>query len=487
MGMGMGMGRAMMAYGTDGGEVVVMGVEYGRGEGAEEARWRVGEAARFKARGPHKTRHAWDPDATPGTTSLSLGWSAWLDIDGGKTATLAYTAHNYLGLRKVVVQEWRPGEDAKVRVARADTAGLCVTLGADAFVEWEDGIWPAGHGYTARGVVATPAVAKPFQVALVGGSSKPMAPHYTAECGTTYAPAGDTCTNPITGASRFSSFLLVPPGRQLTSPPAIVMHPPDAASSKPPSPQYSLIRLSATPSNTNWFQTTRPSSPLPQWASHIDSQLGRRLPRLDALQGLASDSDSESDACSAQRVPSNYYRCWDMAASPGGTCTAVLVSRHGTLHASRRASCQVLFSWIDDAPVPQHVGPGMTTEGRLWEAVYGGLGTVESVVARGTQSPVLRAVFEPVVQQQRCSLCQGRLAAKEAESVCKAGHAFDTCSQTGLAIMAPNISHLCAVCGLRCLRSSYLRGLARHHLDADATVVLAAGHVCGACGGKFVS
>ncbi|PHH64847.1 hypothetical protein CDD81_3913 [Ophiocordyceps australis] len=402
---GVGVGRAVVAYGTDGGEVVVLGVEYGKVEGQEEARWKVFETARFKALGPHKATDAWDTDYVPGARSLSVGWSAWLVGEGTQTATLAYTAHNYLGLRRVVLKGW------EVEVARTDSAGLCCTLGADAFVEWEDVIWRAGDGYTARGVLATPAVAKAFQVGLVGGTRRGVAAHWTAECGTTYASAGDACTNPIT---------------------ALVIHPPFySSSSKPPPLQYSLIRLSATPSTTNWFQTTRPSPPLPQWASHINRQLERRLPRLDALQGLASDSDSESEAAPQSRVPANYYRCWGMAASPGGGCSAVLVSRHGTMYASRRASCRVLFSWAElgdgearGSAQGLRSGRDLTTEGRLWEAVYGGGGRVEDVLGQRGEAAALRGVFEAVVQQQQCCLCRGRLAVAGAESVCEAGHSF---------------------------------------------------------------
>ena len=52
--------------------------------------------------------------------------------------------------------------------------------------------------------------------------------------------------------------------------------------------------------------------------------------------------------------------------------------------------------------------------------------------------------------------------------------------------MAPGISRLCAVCGLRCLKVSELSALAKEYIGPDA-VVDSAGDVCGGCGGKFVT
>lgn len=52
--------------------------------------------------------------------------------------------------------------------------------------------------------------------------------------------------------------------------------------------------------------------------------------------------------------------------------------------------------------------------------------------------------------------------------------------------MAPGVSRLCAVCGLRCLKVGELAAVARRLVGPDA-VVDSTGDVCGGCGGKFVA
>ncbi|PFH54896.1 hypothetical protein XA68_12642 [Ophiocordyceps unilateralis] len=110
------------------------------------------------------------------------------------------------------------------------------------------------------------------------------------------------------------------------------------------------------------------------------------------MQGLDSDSDSEdmedeeeeeegeegeesSPSSTMTRLHPHRFRFWGLAASPGHGSTAVLVSKHSTVHAHRRARSRLLFGWTR----PQHVRPLrppastlLTTEGRLWEAAYGG-------------------------------------------------------------------------------------------------------------------
>jgi hypothetical protein len=52
--------------------------------------------------------------------------------------------------------------------------------------------------------------------------------------------------------------------------------------------------------------------------------------------------------------------------------------------------------------------------------------------------------------------------------------------------MAPDISRICAVCELRCLKVTELTRIADEHLGAG-TMVESSGEVCGGCGGKFVA
>ncbi|PFH57301.1 hypothetical protein XA68_15233 [Ophiocordyceps unilateralis] len=180
-------GKALLSYGTDSGQVVILTVEL---VAASKEAWRVRELSRFDGRGPH--HEVRDADSVVCGTAFGLRWSPWLE---GRTAMVAYVADNYLGFRRVFVD----GE-MTVTVDDVDSAAMCLFLGVDAFVEWEDAIWPADDGgWVARGIIATPLVAKAFQVHLCKRLEEPMAPHRTQQCATA-SPAEDSLsTNPITG------------------------------------------------------------------------------------------------------------------------------------------------------------------------------------------------------------------------------------------------------------------------------------------------
>lgn len=80
-----------------------------------------------------------DPDHFPASSAFSLQWSPWTLVDGRRTASLAYVAHNYVGFRRVsIAAAWTQGQDPDIRVEAADTTGLCMFLSTDAFVRWED-------------------------------------------------------------------------------------------------------------------------------------------------------------------------------------------------------------------------------------------------------------------------------------------------------------------------------------------------------------
>ncbi|KAF4513623.1 hypothetical protein G6O67_000871 [Ophiocordyceps sinensis] len=490
-------GRALLAYTNDAGTIVIMGVQHllgPRDEAAsaeQEPVWQLSELARFDGRGPHRVPDAQDADFVPFGSAFGLRWSPWLVSPGSRTATLAYVAHNHVGFRRVTMAgDWAPASDPQLRVEQTDTTAVCINLGPGAFVEWEDAIWPDDkHGPTARGIIATPFVPKPFQVNLGANPSEPVAAHATSQCATVYARDEDSTTNPITG---------------------LVVHRPDARD-KPPTPRYTLVRLSATATTGDWFHTNEPepepepgAAPrLPQWAEYVRAQTARVVPRLAAMQGVV-DSDSESEDMEDEyqldaprrpmsRARPHRFRIWGLAASPAGACSAVVVTKHSTHHPHRRARSKLLFAW-PDAPPPGGPPPppppaGLTTEGRLWEAIYGCRGSVADTLptagAPALPSP-LRDLFRAVVSLQRCVFCDAPLRAAFDESACENGHLFATCAASGLAIMAPGVSRLCAVCGLRCLSVAELAALARRLLGPDA-VVDSAGDVCGGCRGKFVA
>ncbi|RKL11242.1 GPI-anchor transamidase [Fusarium oxysporum] len=331
-----------------------------------------------------------------------------------------------------------------------------------------------------RGVVADPFNVKPFQVSFVGDAEELAGAHYTWECSTTYSKEDEiVSSNPISG--------LLIHDQGITHTGSV--------------PYYSIARLSATSRNQDWFQTNLPDSEasVPKWATRIRKHTTRLVARAVALEGLDSDSDDseddlmDDDAAQLQ-VPESRYRIWGMVHSPGGGTTAVLVSRYSTLHPERRALCKLMFSRRDeergeyDAVTPTKP---LTTEGQVWEWMYGNAPEVLGTTATRKISPelnnsLLREQFRDIAASQHCVFCDAALRLEEEEAKCENGHLFARCASTGLAIMAPDISRICAVCELRCLKVAELKRVVETHFGPEANVQ-ASGEVCGGCGGKFVA
>ncbi|KAG5980132.1 hypothetical protein E4U55_004355 [Claviceps digitariae] len=495
-------GRALLAYMNDEREVVIMGVQFlnGAGEAGEKSGWDIFEIDRFDGRGPHHMTDVEDADFMPSGGAFCLKWSPWFFTKQYRTATIAYVTKNYVGFRRVTIQgAWLRGQDPTVQVEKADSVSICTFLSADAFVEWENHIWHEGDSQLARGIIATPFVVKPFQVNLCANPSPPTASHSSDECLTLYPKPEELSTNPITGKFH------------------LIIHHPDP-SNKPPEPLYSLIRLSATPTNQDWYQTNLPSqAKLPQWAERVHRAVTRQVSRVEALGGIDSESDTDSEFDEPEvdmtmmpteehlsKVYPHRFRLWGMAASPGDDCIATLLSKHVTQHADRRPRCRVLFSWPthDDQPTPAPTtspvttsrSPSpptcLTTEGTVWEAMYGNILEIPTSLSRTSdpscfQETSLRRQFKSVIPKQTCVFCNTSLVTLGNESTCEKGHSFATCAATGLAILAPGISRICSVCDLRCLNISELSRIATEHI-ASGAVVESLGEACGGCGGKFL-
>ncbi|KAJ3465501.1 hypothetical protein MRS44_006159 [Fusarium solani] len=477
-------GRALMAYCNDAEEVTIMSIQLfprpREGEPSiDETIWDIREVGRFDGRGKHTKEDAMDitdPDYVPHGSAFSLDWSPWFLVDGRRVAILAYLAKNYVGFRRItIVGDWERGQTPQVEVEQTDMTSICMFLSTDAYIKWEDQIVTA----MARGVIATPFDVKPFQVAVDETAKEATEPHYTWECATTYSKEDEqTSLNPISG---------------------LMIHDRDA-SNVGSVPYYSIIRLSATGKNQDWFQTNLPDAEasLPQWAAKIRKHTTRLIPRAMALEGLDSDSDDseydmmEEDSSQLQ-VHESRYRIWGMASSPGGSVTAVLVSRYSTQHPERRALCKVMFSrdeQVQQNGVMPFVRP-LTTEGQVWEWMYGNRPevagtTAESKISQELHNSPLREQFRGVASRQRCVFCDAGLQMGGDEAKCENGHMFARCASTGLAIMAPDISRICAVCELRCLKVTELTRIAEELLGAG-TMVESSGEVCGGCGGKFVA
>ncbi|KAG6101952.1 hypothetical protein E4U31_003519 [Claviceps sp. LM219 group G6] len=505
-----GSGTGLLAYMNDEREVVVMGVQllHRKVGEDEESGWDVSEIVRFDCQGPHhgeQTTNVGDADFIPSGGAYCLKWSPWSANQGSHTATIAYVAKNYVGFRRVTIQgAWLRGQDPIIQIDAADTLGICTFLSADAFVEWENHIWQEADSQLARGIIATPFVVKPFQVDLCADPSAPTVSHSPDDCLTLYPKPDEVSTNPITD---------------------LIIHHPNP-SQKPPEPLYSLIRLSATHTNQDWYQTNLPSEEkLPQWAQRVHRAISRQVSRVEALGGIDSESDTDSEfdepevdmsmmpeeeTRNSSKVHPHRFRLWGMVASPGDGCIATLVSKHVTQHADRRPRARILFSWPiqEDSAAAAAVVPAavtattvlstserspftsLTTEGMVWESMYGNIREVPSWLSKTTESSFwrdtpLRRQFMAVIPKQTCVFCGARLVAFGNESICERGHSFATCAATGLAILAPGISRICSVCDLRCLNISELSRIAAQHISPEA-VVESLGEACGGCGGKFL-
>jgi hypothetical protein len=147
---------------------------------------------------------------------------------------------------------------------------------------------------------------------------------------------------------------------------------------------------------------------------------------------------------------------------------------------------------------PDPVG-AMSTEGRVWEFMYGAgpsvIGVTGNVTEKERQMQAeaitkrnrVRGLFEAAVDGQRCHFCGGRISVEGRggrQGVCESGHFFATCGASGLAIQEPGISRACGVCGARTLRVAELTKAVPGLEEVVEKEV--SGEVCGGCGGKFL-
>lgn len=158
----------------------------------------------------------------------------------------------------------------------------------------------------------------------------------------------------------------------------LVIHPPDLANPTP-TPLYTLIRMSATPTNKDWYETNLPPpsdptvDPLPQWVRSIAQKLEVSVPvdmhlkrnytgESDSEGGSRSDSDDDDDDVDLDEddlgmdsdgdeniatglgekqiieVPEIHpyrFRLHGLTLSAGGGVAAVLASSHSTQHPER--------------------------------------------------------------------------------------------------------------------------------------------------------
>ncbi|KAF9775249.1 hypothetical protein IL306_006665 [Fusarium sp. DS 682] len=420
-------GRGLLAYCNDMEEVAVMTVQlFSQAKESdpsnEETRWDIREVNRFDGRGRHIKEDAvdiTDPDYVPHESAFSLKWSPWFKSQDRKVAILAYLAKNHVGFRKItILGDWERGQPPYIEVEKSDMTAICMYLSTDAYIEWEDQIVYDDDKPVARGVVADPFNVKPFQVSFFDDAEELAGAHYTWECSTTYSKEDEiVSSNPISG---------------------LLIHD-QGITQRGSVPYYSIARLSATSRNQDWFQTNLPDAEasVPKWAARIRRHTTRLVARAVALEGLDSDSDDSEDDLMDEdttqlQVPESRYRIWGLAHSPGGGTTAVLVSRYSTLHPERRALCKLMFSRRDEERGEEDavtLTKRLTTEGQVWEWMYGNAPEVLGTTATRKISPELnnsplRDQFRNVAANQRCVFCDAALHLEEDEAKCENGHLF---------------------------------------------------------------
>ncbi|KAK4134023.1 hypothetical protein BT67DRAFT_496799 [Trichocladium antarcticum] len=321
-----------------------------RTEPRENSVWLVREIARFKADGPHEASNLMDPDYVPCGTSFGLRWGPWLETGNSRTCVLSFVDRNYVGFRSITIKEpWVKGEVPSLEVGDKDTYGKCLHLSTDVFVEFEDGTWAQGPVSSCRGIIAAGLYTTPFEVALAGGPVSPQEKHSAWDCGTVYNSSVDRPShNPIVD---------------------LVIHPPDVANPTP-TPLYTLIRMSATATTDDWYETNvpPPSDPAadsePQWVRSVAQKLDVQVP-VDMYRTRGYDDDSDSDGGSSgsdqdmddfdsvadedsvngdednpvtlevPQIHPHRFRLHGLTLSPGGGVAAVLASNHSTQHPER--------------------------------------------------------------------------------------------------------------------------------------------------------
>lgn len=326
---------------------------------------------------------------------------------------------NYVGFRRIILNapSWKPSELAKITVDPSDWDGRCAHLGPDAFLEFENMVWTVSNTKLCRGYIATPLIAQPFEVDLERSNpNRPKPEHPTDQCNTSL-PSHELITNPITG------LVVHPPGLQTVSPSLV--------------PSYTAVRLSATATNADWWESnlTKPGeqSGEPQWVAEIQQKICSKLPQglagrvgifgddgEDGEDGIEPDDGAEAanagpdggddgfgseessddemdegDGYVGPDVHPHRMRIWGLAISPGGGSTAVLTTtqltqkpERGGWHSHRS---RVMFAYTEGGarqlrqqqpppppPPPQQQQRPLRAEDFLDPSLGGTLGTEDS-------------------------------------------------------------------------------------------------------------
>lgn len=270
----------------------------------------------------------------------------------------------------------------------------------------------------ARGIICSPFTAHPFEIDLLNNNTvDPNTRHWIADCDTAYSET--ISSNPIVD---------------------LIIH-----SSKSPSHMrpisFSLVRSSVTTSSQDWFETNVPQQPIstiPSWVGTFQQITHRLIPRSKAydVPDVGSDSEDtdeeyEDVGGSGPKVHPYRFRFWGMAASPGEGTTVALISKHNTQWPSRAARSRLIFGQVTQTEGEEeerrpHL-QGLTTEGKMWEWMYGNGEEVPGVTVQNIDPAIsapLRDLFRDIKDKQSCCFCESGLQDTGIESKCLNNHTF---------------------------------------------------------------
>jgi hypothetical protein len=257
------------------------------------------------------------------------------------------------------------------------------------------------------------------------------------------------------------------------------------------SPTYSLARASATATNTNWHQSNASPSEnpetresVPQWSEYVSKTIKVSMPLAMALDDSDADTDDgevneegegggDNEDAGSEDADAEYedgleddidmageagepvhpyrIRIWGLASSPGGGSTAALISEHSTLRPERACRTTILFGWTpveeareDEIAAAFSLLQELTTEGRLWERMYGGGPALPQLAPKPAlfkaldidssdmlppahNDPTIQS-FRDMAASQKCTYCISPLLLHGGQRVrCeRAGHIFGT-------------------------------------------------------------
>lgn len=146
----------------------------------------------------------------------------------------------------------------------------------------------------------------------------------------------------------------------------------------------------------------------------------------------------------------------------------MLASKHDTQHPDRRGVSNVHFDWqvpadADDKPHRiRKISKILTTEGRVWEWMYGmgedvpGVTPGQKISTTRLQSSPLRQLFKDMVFRLPCVFCSTQLSIKDDVATCDNRHAFGTKSN----LLFPFFTWLLS---LLTLHNSHMRHIRHSH------------------------